>query len=577
MFLKQFYRNRKVSQKIFINYIMLIVITVATLSAIVITVSSNALEKSADSNTLQVVKQVSGSIDERMLKYEDIIYYIATDEEIMSFVIGKENHREALDRLKIYENRNPGIVGIMVVSEDDRELSNTMRRISRDYLSQDLWFQNAINEPEHLQLISSPMGRNVAAYNTRIASDDVISLSKAIVDETGTVLGVILMDIDFGVFESIIEDTVVGEGGFVFIQDEKNQIVYTRINKVVYHIRPEIFDGSDVTKTVNIKGEDYKVSYIESDYTYWKTVGVFALSEALGSVNQLQVIILMMSIVIIALSFMASFFLSNSITKPIAKLKSLMKKAEEGELDLEYDSIYNDEVGQLGHSFNTMIASMKSLINLVYEEQKKKREAELEIFRAQIKPHFLYNTLDTIHWLVKENKNEESILVIKALTRLFRITLSKGKEIITVAEEIRHVESYLTIQSVRYEDKFDYVIECDEQIAQLRITKLILQPIVENAIYHGIKEKRGKGYICANFYVDDNVIKIVIEDDGVGLAVDDVKRINGVLRGHVQQTTEYGIYNVNEKIQLAYGEQYGVFVESFLGKGTKITILHPII
>lgn len=572
------YRNLKISHKIFMNYFILLGVTIVILSAIVISVSTKAIEESTDNNTLQMVKQVNSSIELYIKNYEEIIYYISINPNIIHFLTsGKEADTQDIQELQLYEKQNPSIIGIMIASTDNRYASRKLERISRDPLSNEDWFKNAINNVGTLQLISNPIGRNIRIQEAFITGKQVVSLSKAIVDADGQPIGVILIDIDSTVFEQIIEDTIIGKTGFVFLQDEKGDIVYTKRNDIVYHIRPEIIKNGKNGETIQIKENKFKVMWFNSDMTKWRVVGVFSLKEALEPVARIQMSILIVTLVVVMLSFIASFYQSKTITKPIAKLKNLMEHVEDGELDLRFTSMYDDEVGQLGKSFNNMLDSMKALIDLVYQEQMKKREAELEIFRAQIKPHFLYNTLDTIHWLIKENKNEDAIKVIKALTRLFRISLSKGKEYIRIDEELKHVESYLTIQQVRYEDKLDFAIHCNEKIKNLRITKLILQPIVENAIYHGIKQLEEKGMIHINIRIEDEIIIATVHDNGIGISEEEVIRINKVLTHEIPRENEYGLVNVNEKLRLSFGNHYGVTIDSVLNKGTTVTLRHPII
>lgn len=572
------YRNLKISHKIFMNYFILLGVTIVVLSAIVISVSTKAIEESTDNNTLQMVKQVNSSIELYIKNYEEIIYYLASNSDTLRF-LQSDNSEEPMDilELQLYEDQNPSIIGIMVASMDNRYVSRTLERISRDPLSNEDWFKNAVEHVGTLQLISNPVGRNIRVKEAFVTGKQVVSLSKAVVDATGRPIGVILIDIDSGVFEEIIQDTIIGKTGFVFLQDEKGDIVYTKRNDIVYHIRPEIITNGKNGETIQIKENKFKVMWYNSQLTKWRVVGVFSLKEALEPVAKIQMLILVVTLAVVMFSFIASFYQSKTITKPIAKLKNLMEKVEDGDLDLRFTSMYHDEVGQLGKSFNNMLDSMKALIDLVYQEQMKKREAELEIFRAQIKPHFLYNTLDTIHWLIKENKNDDAIKVIKALTRLFRISLSKGKEYIRIDEELKHVESYLTIQQVRYEDKLEFAIHCNEKIKNLRITKLILQPIVENAIYHGIKQSEEKGMIHINIRIEDEIILATVHDNGKGIEEDEVIRINKVLTHEIPRENEYGLVNVNEKLKLAFGNHYGVTIDSVLNKGTTVVLRHPII
>uniref|UniRef100_UPI00136CE0CB sensor histidine kinase n=1 Tax=Clostridium sp. C2-6-12 TaxID=2698832 RepID=UPI00136CE0CB len=240
---------------------------------------------------------------------------------------------------------------------------------------------------------------------------------------------------------------------------------------------------------------------------------------------------------------------------------------------------YNDEVGELGSSFNNMVKEINNLINLVQKEEKSKRIAEMNVLQAQIKPHFMYNTLDTIRWMAEEHNEEDIVEIIEAFTNLLRISLSKGKEMISVQDELNHVQSYLIIQKIRYEDKLDYEIEFDENILDFEVIKLILQPLVENAIYHGIKEKRGNGKISITGKIEGNLLCFTVMDNGKGMEEDVLNRINKMLAGVGENKHEigYGIFNVNERIRMIYGDEYGLKYKSVYGEGTIVELRHPII
>lgn len=580
MKLMTFYRSRSVREKILINYIAMIILTIVILISIITYVSSKSLEETADKYTLQLVKQVNNNVEFYLKNTEDIIYYISTNQWVRDFMINGEddtNKSHISGFLKTFEEANTEIAGLVIVNARDEMMSNNMIRRSRDALAKEEWYDNATREPEDLQLISNPLGRNIEYKNNIYSSDDVVSISKAIINEKGQVMGVVLIDFKLKVFQDMIENTEIGKNGFVFIMDKYNEVVYSPINKVVYRIKPSELEAESNMNVVTINETKYKLSWVDSKYLKLKVIGVFSLKEALQDVTDTRNIAMVISIIVIFFSSMVAIYLSDSLTKPMAELESLMRKAEEGELDVYFDSDYNDEISQLGNRFNHMIDAIKNLINLVYIEQKEKREAELNILREQIKPHFLYNTLDTIHWLIVQNQNKEADKVLKALTKLFRISLSKGHDSITIREEIMHVESYLTIQSIRYAEKFDYEIHCESHLLECHVTKLILQPIIENAIYHGIKEKPSKGLIKINIYSKDNLIYFEVWDNGIGINEDEVIRLNKVLTKSVEQSGEYGLVNVNERIRLTYGEEYGIRIESHYKFNTKVTILHPFI
>ena len=205
------------------------------------------------------------------------------------------------------------------------------------------------------------------------------------------------------------------------------------------------------------------------------------------------------------------------------ELRSLMKEAEEGNLGVRFEGRQEDEIGYLGKSFNTMIEEVQKLIDMVYREQQSKREAELKTLQEQIKPHFLYNTLDTIQWMAQEHGAQDIVKVVGALTSLFRIGLSRGKEMIRVSDEMEHVRSYLIIQKARYEDKFDFTLCTDDEALSCMVLKLTLQPLVENAIYHGIKERRGHGSIRVEALRRDGMLVLRVSDDGVGMSAGEAR------------------------------------------------------
>lgn len=224
-------------------------------------------------------------------------------------------------------------------------------------------------------------------------------------------------------------------------------------------------------------------------------MGVFSLDEVMSCVNTIVYILLACVIISLVLVVIVSFQLTRTLTNPIFKLKRLMRQAESGDLTVRFNGRNNDEIGELGQSFNHMFARIDDLIQMVYVEQKNKRTAEMKSLQEQIKPHFLYNTLDTISWMARDYEADDIVRLVDALTNMFRIGLSHGKDIISVKEEITHVSNYLYIQKIRYKDKLNYQIQVDESLYSIEVPKLILQPLVENAIYHGIKAKRGGGTI----------------------------------------------------------------------------------
>ena len=362
--------------------------------------------------------------------------------------------------------------------------------------------------------------------------------------------------------------------------DSNKEIVYTPVNNIVYRIKNDWIENINNEIIIkNINGDNYELTKISSKYTGWETIGVFPENESLSVIKYIKYYSLVLGIIALIIAEILVVVFTKSIVKPIQKLKKLMKKAQEGDLTVSFNSKYNDEIGELGSSFNTMVKEINNLINLVQIEEKNKRIAEMNVLQAQIKPHFMYNTLDTIRWMAEEHDEQDIVEIIEAFTNLLRISLSNGKEIISVKEELNHVQSYLTIQKIRYEDKLDYEIDFDENIFNYKLIKLILQPLVENAIYHGIKEKRGNGKILIMGKIEGNLLCFIVKDNGKGIEEEALNKINKMLTNSSEKGTEmgYGIFNVNERIRLMYGEEYGLTYKSIYGEGTIVELRHPII
>ena len=267
-------------------------------------------------------------------------------------------------------------------------------------------------------------------------------------------------------------------------------------------------------------------------------------------------------------------FISAKISQPIKRLEKQMKRLESGDFEISVEEKGEDEVRRLSKAFNLMVAKIKMLMDQIITEQEGKRKSELKALQAQINPHFLYNTLDSIIWM-NENKNYEGVTVmVAALAKLFRISLSRGHEIICIADELEHARNYLTIQKIRYKDKFEYTIDAEPGLQSERTLKLILQPIIENAIYHGISPLNEKGIIKISVTSEGNNILFQVSDNGYGIKPEILKELL------VKESTSYhsggvGLKNVNERIKLFYGEEYGIEIKSEIDVGTVVNIRIP--
>ncbi len=271
-----------------------------------------------------------------------------------------------------------------------------------------------------------------------------------------------------------------------------------------------------------------------------------------------------------------SYYIPLSITRPIRKLSEVTDQVAKGDLSVRFDARSGVEVNRLSDSLNTMIDKINELLEQVTTEQIRLRKAEFELLQTQINPHFLYNTLDTIIWLAEAGKQREVVGMVGSLSEFFRASLNQGKDIISIREELQHVKSYLEIQQVRYQDILKYEIQVPGELDKYLIPKITIQPIVENALYHGIKNKRGLGRIRVSGKEEEGGFAIQVEDNGIGINEERLRQVRDKIQYRTPAENDiYGLYNVNERIRLNFGEKFGISIESVYGEGTVVSIHLP--
>lgn len=286
-----------------------------------------------------------------------------------------------------------------------------------------------------------------------------------------------------------------------------------------------------------------------------------------------------LTLVAVIFAVVATWGISRSIYIPIRKLHDVTSTITKNDLNALMTRDNVDEITELGMSFNIMIGKIRELLDAKMQEQENLKKAELRALQAQINPHFLYNTLDTIIWMAESKKTDDVIRIVSALSSFFRISLSKGRDWITIGEEIERTRSYLTIQKMRYRDIMDFDIHVDERVQKNTVLKLVLQPLVENALYHGLKSQRQRGTITVRAEQKDGQVLLQVQDDGIGIAPNVLQRLNAELNDDSAETNPesgYGLANVNKRIKLYYGKQYGLSLNSAPQIGTCVSIVIPL-
>lgn len=372
-------------------------------------------------------------------------------------------------------------------------------------------------------------------------------------------------------------------------KDEDNQARLKSVEKYlsnmdtyVERIEKNLEEGNKYEDNIEIWENDIQivsslVGESISQYIYYEVKGIQESHDAYQKffINIIRISLVVFALLLVLITVL-SFYIPRSITKPIRKLSEITDQVAKGNLSVRSSVKGGAEVGQLSDSFNSMIDKINELLTQVTTEQIRLRKAEFELLQSQINPHFLYNTLDAIVWLAESGEQKKVVSMVGSLSEFFRTSLNQGKDIVSIKEELQHVKSYLEIQQTRYQDIMEYEIEDMSDLNSYHIPKITIQPLVENALYHGIKNKRGQGKIRVYGKLMDSYFLIFIEDNGIGITEERLLQVQQEIEKKDYPDKDiYGLYNVNERIRLNFGEEYGIRIESVYGEGTKVTIKLP--
>ena len=574
-----------------IQSVIFAVLSVLLLGAVIIitVISLSYTRQSVFENsslyTQTIIQQMNQNIDSYIDYMENTSYLVSSNEDVQKYLFGDTADPEARDRIlsqfeTILDSRSD-ILNLGIIAENGRMLINNGQRLTNqdlDIHSQG-WYTNALEGRESVYLTSSHVQHIISGERPW-----VITLSRGIRNkEMGTGQekeGVFFIDLNYSAISELCDQSMVGNQGYAFIVDADGNIVYHPQQQQLYNeLQTENIDlvmnaGSDiVTWGDGINKKMYSIS--RSEKTGWTVVDCVRVEELLRRSNEAQSIYVLVAIGLMAVALFFSRFVAKSITLPIQRLCDSMERVQEGDFsvsDIVVDS--ENEIGSLTKSFNVMTQRIHELMAQNIREQEAKRKSELKALQSQINPHFLYNTLDSIIWMAEGKKNEEVVLMTASLARLLRQSISNEDELVSIGQEIEYARGYLTIQKMRYKDKLEFWIEVEPSILNIRLIKLVLQPVIENAIYHGLKYKESRGLLLVKGFMKNGNAVLQVIDDGVGM---DQETLDHIYERHKvdYHSNGVGIYNVQKRLQLYYGNEYGIVYESKPGEGTTATITIP--
>lgn len=562
-----------------IQFIITLTFTgVAVLVAIIVSLLlydkfASTAEDNANLNMQQIVEQVTYNLDLYVEGMRNI--YEMAERQIAN--VGSIDSPVLQERLSTMMQTREDLFSVAVFTPQGELVLNqpqsAMRRNTK--LTEQSWF----TEPSKTQDIffSPPHIQNLFEYKYNW----VVSMSKRITYREGGVskTGILLIDFNFRTIDELSKQVQLGKRGYAYILDNLGNIVYHPQQQLIYaglkyeNVEP-VLEYSFRSYLDESTGEKRFITVRTLPQTGWKIVGVAYYDEIVTTKRDLNRFLSVFLAVVILCVIVVSILLSARIARPIRRLERTVKQVGEGDLYTPINVSGAYEVEQLSKRFNQMLQRIRQLMDQIIFEQEAKRKGELEVLQAQINPHFLYNTLNSVIRLAERGKTDEVVRMIQSLSKFFRISLSKGKAFIRMEEELDHIRHYLVIQSIRFRGKFTYEITAEEQVLGLRTLKLILQPIVENALYHGIEMMPDEGFISIDAKLDGGNVVIRVSDNGLGMSPE---VMNGILSGSIRSDkgSGVGVKNVHERIGLYYGREYGLAFESELEEGTTVTITFP--
>ncbi|SDS15302.1 two-component system, sensor histidine kinase YesM [Paenibacillaceae bacterium GAS479] len=565
------------------SFSIMIVLTIGTVALLLHEKFSASAERSAFTSSGQIVAQASYNLEDYVRGLSN--FYRAIEKNMLAG--GQWDGIEVDKQLDTLMVSRDDIVSIALFSEDGALLKNRPAaelRSSANPTAQG-WFQAAVRVPNHLAF-SLPHIENLYKGNYKW----VVSMSKRVtVIRDGQPQEVILLvDINFKQIDVLSSRISLARRGYVYIIDEgAGNIVYHPQQQLMYMgLKRESIERAlvaDDSYIEELDGERRLVTVQSVGNIGWKIVGVSYMDELMTTREEVNAYLIRVVAVALIIVLLVGFLLARSIIHPLKRVEKMMRSVERGQFDAELPVGGPLEVERLSRRFNLMIHKIRQLMEQIVVEQESKRKHELEALQAQINPHFLYNTLNTVVRMAGMSRGEEVVTMITSLSKLFRISLSKGRTLISVRDELEHAHHYLTIQQMRFGRKFTFSITATEEAEQCLTLKLVLQPLLENAIEHGLEYSVDEGSITLDAAVEGDMLVLRVEDNGAGMTPEKAATLlhGPSIESGVRELSRTGkgsgvaLRNIHDRIRLYYGAGYGLEFQSELEEGTTVWLRIP--
>ncbi|WP_026570619.1 sensor histidine kinase [Sediminibacillus terrae] len=567
---RPFYSSIKIKNKIF-SISLLLLLIFCIIGMITYHYFTKLYEERIYQESADMLQLSSTVIDEELKKIENLTFQVSTDSLVQEYMetinerkLGFEDYKtkaNLLERLLIFASSERYISSIQVID-----------RFGEKYTT---GYDTKIeNDAEKIRkLVYASQGSNTWS---KIEGENGISAARLIRRKENVSLanmGILIVSIDMNKFVdqtldfSKNKNFFVTNGEDIYYQNKENGL---DVQNLPDHINDNGY------RVMDFSGEDFLLTYKHSRFSKLTYFHLLPFNDITKQSQTIKRIMIICFLFMLTLTILLSRKAAENISKPLEELSARMKQVQEGDFEEKAtvpEKYYNDEVGQLHVNFRSMLDKINQLIKENYTKQLIIKETEYKALQAQINPHFLYNTLDSINWLAKINQQEKISVMAEALGNMMRNIISKKAPMITIKEELEIVDNYITIQKYRYENRLEFTLSAWEEYEDCQIPKLTIQPIVENAIQHGLEEMIQPCRVIIRFKQVDNNLQIMIEDNGPGI---EESKLDGIYKGEIRsKSSGIGLKNINERIKLMFGEDYGIAIESQMNQGTKVKILIP--
>lgn len=583
---------RSIRYKLILNYSILISALIVVIGSVNLIITTSIIRNNISYYAQQTINETNDKIDVTLENIESTSRIIITNKKIQEAVLALKNsgtyNHDLLELYNLKENLRTSLEDISAALVNIHSLGIYFDDNKVYYFGKvgDKNVYDMDSVESQFPLLDNPMQKTVWIPTHYLKNNArVFSLERKMVDlKNFSVLGILVLNIDYGYLNHILDEGQLGKSGKIFLLDPSGSVISSKDvesvgQKPSFPFMNRVMAGKEGAFVAKFDGNTMLVAYSTSSYTNWKLVGVVPLSELNSDILMKQGIITLLGLLGLIVSLLLSILFASRITAPINKLMSAMKEVEKGCLEVDFEDNNFLETKELSDGFKMMLKNLRELISKVYEGELRKKEAEFKALQAQINPHFLYNTLETINYmLIIEEKYDISKLVTY-LGDILRYNIRKGNDIVSLEEDLEQIERFLYIQKMRFGDKLHYEFAISQETLNCRILKLLIQPLVENSINHGIEKKRGKGLLKISSSFEEGSLLIRIEDNGVGIAQDELRKILEADPGPgaAEKNTRLGVNNVNRRIKMYYGDQYGLKIQSEKGIGTCVDVFLPII